>query len=168
MYPKINFPEYSFKEFREPYCPFTFKFPDYWIFVKDTSFFGEKPLNECWFNFEMKDFNGTVHCSYFDIHSKPELDKYLKDAFKLAREHQIKANYIDEIPIIKPNKVSGMLYNIEGPSASPFQFYLTDSINHFFRGSLYFNAQAKPDSIGPISEFVKKDLVILLNSFEWK
>ena len=168
MYPKINYPEYKMIDLKKSYCPFFFKIPNYWEFVKDTSFFGEKPLHECWFNLEMKIFNGTLHCSYFDVENKEELNKYLKDAYKLAKKNQLKANYIDEIPIEKPNHVSGMLYNIEGPSASPFQFYLTDSLNHFFRGSLYFNSTPKPDSMMPITDFVKKDLMALLNSFEWR
>ncbi len=168
MYPKINFPEYKYQNFSTTYCPFTFQFPDYWEIIKDTSFFGEKPVHECWFNMEMKTLYGTIHCSYYNITTKKELRKYLKDAYKMAREHQIKANYIDEIPIVKPNHISGMLYNIEGPTASPFQFYLTDSLHHFFRGSLYFNAQTRPDSLKPITEFVKSDIMVMLNSFEWK
>lgn len=168
MYPKIIFPEYKFVNFSQSYCPIDFQMPDYWQFVKDTSYFGEKPEHECWFNLEMKALNGTIHCSYSEIDNKEELNKFLKDAFKMAREHQIKANYIDEIPIRKPNGVSGMLYNIEGPTASPFQFYLTDSVTHFFRGSLYFKATPRPDSLMPISEFVKRDLILMLNSFEWK
>ena len=168
MYPKVIYPQYKYKDFSQTYCPFGFQFPDYWDFVKDTSFLGGKPLHECWFNLDMKIFNGTIHCSYFDIVTKEELNKYLKDADKMAREHQIKANYIDEITIQKPRNVSGMLYNIEGPSASPFQFYLTDSLIHFFRGSLYFNTTPRPDSLLPITEFVKHDLMAMLNSFEWK
>ena len=167
MFPKIIFPEYQYIGFKTSYCPFLFTYPDYWIYQKDTSFFGEKTLHECWFNFEIKSFNGTIHCTYSPIIEKEDLTKYLKDAFKMAREHQIKANYIDEIPISKSSGVSGMLYNIEGPAASPFQFYLTDSFQHFIRGSLYFNAKTRPDSLMPISEFVKRDLMVMLNSFEW-
>jgi gliding motility-associated lipoprotein GldD len=168
MYPRIIYPEYKYQDFNTTFCPFTFQYPDYWSVEKDTSFFGEKPQHECWFNLQMETFNGTIHCSYYDITNKEDLTKYLKDAYRMAREHQIKANYIDEIPIQKPGKVSGILYNIEGPSASPFQFYLTDSLKHFFRASLYFNTQTRPDSLMPITEFVKKDIMTMLNSFEWK
>ncbi|MBK6544865.1 MAG: hypothetical protein IPO78_00100 [Saprospiraceae bacterium] len=168
MYPKITYPEYTKVTFDNTYCPFKFDFVSYAKIIKDTSFFGEKPQNECWFNLDLECFNGTIHCSYYEINQPEKLTKYIKDAYKLAREHQIKANYIDEIPISKPNGVTGMLYNLEGPAASPFQFYLTDSIKHFFRASLYFNAQTKPDSIQPIVEFVKKDVMHIINSFQWK
>lgn len=168
MYPRIIYPDIKYRDFNTSFCPFTFQYPDYWSVEKDTSFFGEKPMHECWFNLQMECFHGTIHCSYYDIGKKEDLTKYLKDAYRMAREHQIKANYIDEIPIGKPGGVSGILYNIEGPSASPFQFYLTDSTTHFFRASLYFNTQTRPDSLMPITDFVKKDIMVMLNSFEWK
>jgi hypothetical protein len=60
-----------------------------------------------------------------------------------------------------------MIYSIEGPSASPFQFYLTDSAQHFLRGSLYFNSRTNPDSLAPILNFVRIDLSHLINTFEW-
>lgn len=168
MYPRINFPEYNLVPFNETYCPFKFNYASYSAIVKDTLFFGEKPENECWFNLELNCFNGTLHCSYYPINNSKKLQKYINDAFRLAREHQIKANYIDEIPIHKQTDVNGMLYNLEGPAASPFQFYLTDSVHHFFRAALYFNTPARPDSLLPIVEFVKKDVMTIINSFEWK
>ncbi len=168
QFPRILFPEYTYIDFKSEYCPLYFKYPDYWTYQKDSSFFGDKPTHECWFNLELKSLNGIIHCSYSAIENKQDLEKRLKDAFRLAREHQIKANYIDEIPISKNKQVFGMLYNIEGPAASPFQFYLTDSVKHFLRGSLYFNSKVRPDSIMPISEFVKKDILSMLYSFEWK
>lgn len=168
MYPKINFPEYTLLKYETSSCPFTFQYASYAKPIKDTSFFGEKPMNDCWLNLELAVFNGTIHCSYLPIMKMEDLTKYIKDSYKLAREHQIKANFIDEIPIHKSNQVNGMLYNLEGPTASAFQFYLTDSTKHFLRASLYFNAQTRPDSLLPIVEFVKKDLMTIINTFEWR
>ena len=34
-----------------------------------------------------------------------------------------------------------MLYNYSGMTATSTQFYLTDSVTHFLRGSLYFNTE---------------------------
>ncbi len=168
MYPRIQFPDYHLVNYTTAYCPFSFQYASYLTPVKDTSFFGEKPQHECWFNLQMDVFNGVLHCSYLPVQHANDLNKYIKDSYKLAREHQIKANYIDEIPIHKPNKVYGILYNLEGPTASTFQFYLTDSSKHFMRASLYFNSQTRPDSLQPILEFVKKDVMTIINSFEWR
>ncbi|MCI1266547.1 MAG: hypothetical protein LKG19_08215 [Saprospiraceae bacterium] len=168
MYPFIDFPEKSYIHFSQESCPFNFNFPKYSSIEKDTTFFDEMAKSDCWFNIVFESFNGKIHCSYFPIQDNKQLKKYIDDAYKLMKEHQHKADFIDELPIHKPNHVSGMLFNIEGAAASPFQFYLTDSLHHFLRGSLYFNAQTKPDSMAPIFQFVKKDIIELINTFEWK
>jgi gliding motility-associated lipoprotein GldD len=61
-----------------------------------------------------------------------------------------------------------MLYEIGGDAASQSQFYLTDSINHFISGSLYFYAKPNYDSIYPASEYLKRDIKRLMESLKWK
>ncbi|MBP6185006.1 MAG: hypothetical protein KA479_08680, partial [Saprospiraceae bacterium] len=75
---------------------------------------------------------------------------------------------IEDFQIQRPNGISGMAFNLEGPSASPFQFFLTDSTNHFFRASLYFNTRPNPDSLAPMVEFVKKDIVRIIETMRWE
>ncbi|MBK9109428.1 MAG: hypothetical protein IPM92_13915 [Saprospiraceae bacterium] len=168
MFPSVSYPEFSYQKYNPSNCPYSFRFADYIQIETDTTFFNQKLTNSCWLNLQIPAFNGTLHCSYYSLNSEKELEKYIKDAYKLAREHQKKANYIDELALKKPNSVYGMVFNIEGPAASPLQFYLTDSSKHFFRASLYFKSQSKPDSLLPIVEFVKKDILETINSFEWK
>ena len=60
-----------------------------------------------------------------------------------------------------------MLYDYEGVTATSTQFYLTDSINHFFRASLYFDTEIN-DSLLPINNFIKADVKHLIESFRWK
>jgi len=55
-----------------------------------------------------------------------------------------------------------------GRAASPLQFFLTDSTNHFLKASLYFNSKVNPDSIAPIAEFVKVDVAELINTLKWE
>ena len=52
-------------------------------------------------------------------------------------------------------------------SATATQFYLTDSVNHFFRGALYFNTEVT-DSILPINNFLKEDVKHIIKTFRWK
>ena len=154
MYPKIDFPVKSYARVA--------------IFDENgNKVFNEKIENDCWFNLVFPELNGSLYFSYFGLKNSKDLEKHIKDAYKLVREHHVKADFIDEFPISKPNKVFGMLYAIEGPSASPFQFYLTDSSQHFLRGSLYFNSRTKPDSLAPILNFVRIDLSHLINTLEW-
>ena len=90
------------------------------------------------------------------------------DAFKLVSKHNLKASYIDELPIERPDGTFGYAFDIEGPVASPFQFFLTDGNEHFLRGALYVEALAKPDSLAPIYEFMKTDVMQLVNTLKWE
>jgi gliding motility-associated lipoprotein GldD len=166
-YPKVVYPDRSYELFDENYCHFHFQVPTYTEIEQDTLFFSEQPLDPCWFNIYYPGFDCTIHCSYYPISEDNPLTKLQNDAFRLAMEHNRKATYIEELPIKKPNHVSGFIFNLEGPVATPFQFFLTDSTEHFLRGALYFNAQIQPDSLKPLYEFVKVDITHLINTFEW-
>lgn len=168
-YPRIIFPTKSFQIFNEPHCPFTFFTPEYTLIEKETTFF-ESPLeNTCWFDLVYTQFNARVHCSYFDITSEPNsFEKLKSDAFKMADWHNKRANYIDEFPINHHKaKIAGHLFFIEGPAATPLQFYITDSTHHFLRGALYFNQAMEPDSMAPIYDFIRMDILTMIETLEW-
>lgn len=166
-FPKVNFPEKNYRPFGEAYCDFTFEYPTYAIIQQDTLFFDEQPAHPCWFDIFIREFDAKIHCSYYPISEENSFDKLTNDAFVMANKHNLKANYIDDLVISKPNHVGGIVFNIEGPVASPFQFYLSDSTSHFLRGALYFNTQARPDSLKPVIDFVKTDVMHMINTFEW-
>lgn len=167
-FPKVEYPSrLNMVDFDKNFCNFTFKLPDYVVFKQDTAYFDEKPKDPCWFNLEYPMFNARLHCSYYPINGANKFDKLISDVHELAGKHNIKADYIDELIIQKPNHVSGKAFDIQGSAASPFQFYLTDSTHHFFRGSLYFYTKTRPDSLAPIFNFVKTDITEMINTFEW-
>jgi len=60
------------------------------------------------------------------------------------------------------------MFEIEGDVATPIQFFLSDSTNHFFRASLYFENKVQVDSMAPVYEFVRQDIDTLLSTFYWK
>ncbi len=167
-FPRVHYPVKNYQSFNENYCGFTFQYPAYARVEQDTLFFNEKPAHSCWFDIFISEFDARVHCSYYPISGNENFENLREDAFKMVQKHNIKASYIDEFRIQKPNSVQGFVFNIEGPAASPFQFYLTDSTNHFLRGALYFNTQARPDSLAPIFNFVKEDIMHMINTFEWQ
>ena len=167
-FPKINFPEAAnYQQFDQEYCQFTFQYPDYVKVIQDKTFFEDTPPNACWFDLQVPALESQIHFTYYPIEKSADFQRLREDAFRLAQEHNKKANFIDELPIQK-KAVSGFVFDIDGEVASPFQFYLTDSTTHFIRGALYFNTQARPDSLAPIYEFVKTDIMHMVNTFEWK
>ena len=84
--------------------------------------------------------------------------------------HNKKATSIEDTPFRKPNNVQGLIFEVEGPVASQVQFLLTDTSEqeHFLRCALYFNTQARPDSLAPIYEFLRADVDRMIETFEWK
>jgi len=150
-------------------CPFEMEIPKYFEFIEDTGQNGIEKKHKCWFDLYCEELNAYMHFSYVDFDSRKEFDKLVTDAFKMVDKHNIKASYRDEIRINRQEEnVHGLLFDIDGPVATPLQFYLTDSTSHFIRGSLYFKSTVNRDSIGPIYEFFKTDINRMLGSFEWE
>ena len=168
-YPRVVYPEKVYKPFEASYCNFTFDMTAYATIEKDTSFFDEKPKDECWFNLDVKQLNAKIYCNYNPIGSRIDFDGLVADAFAMTNKHNIKASYIDEIPVYRPaDKVYGVVFNVEGAAASSYQFFLTDSTHNFLRGALYFNTQTRPDSLAPVIDFMKKDLDRLVGTLKWR
>ncbi len=167
-YSRVNYPDRTIQHYTQEECPFTFAFPDYFVLRRDSFYFDEFIDNPCWFNLRADCFNADLHCTYTSFSSYTQFQQLVQDAFRLANEQNKRASYIEDFKISLPNGISGMAFNMEGPSASPFQFFLTDSVQHFFRGSLYFNARPQPDSLRPVTEFVREDLTGIIQSFQWK
>ena len=86
----------------------------------------------------------------------------------MAFSHDIKALGIGRKRFAFPDHgVYGVLFELDGPVASPLQFYATDSTHHFIRGSLYFNHVPNPDSLRPSLERVREDTRHLLETLKW-
>lgn len=166
-YPRVMYPEKAYQQFDENYCSFTFQYPKYAEIQQDTDFFNEKPVHPCWFDVYIPAFDSRLHVSYYPISKENTFDNLKKDAFEMLDWHNKKANYIDEQRIEKPNGVSGYVFTLDGPAASPMQFYLTDSTSHFVRAALYFNTEVNADSMAPVYKFVEEDVLKMLETFEW-
>jgi len=167
QYPRIDFPKKEYQLFDQSSCPLSFVYPSYSTIQNKDAFFDEDPLHPCWFDIYYEKFNGRLHSSYTSITSREQFDKLINDAFELASKHNIKTNYRGETVIDKDN-VHGLLFEMDGPVASPLLFYLTDSIQHFFIASLYFENKVNPDSMQIVHDFIKADVIKTLESFNWK
>jgi len=158
---RIDFPEKNYTRF-DSVCPFTFDYPVYGRIRK------EPGLDEfCWFNIEFPGYRGKLHLSYMEIADNLRL--LTEDAHKLAYKHSVKADAIEEKLWINEEKnVYGIIYLISGDAASSVQFFVTDSLSHYLRGSLYFDAVPNKDSLAPVISFFREDVVHLIETLEWK
>ena len=168
MFPRVDYPIKGYKDFDSTICNFTFKMPLYGKIVQDSSQYNQEQNHPCWFDITVPALNSSLYCSYYKLTKQKTLSSLVEDAFTIAGKHNIKANYRKETVIDNKNGEKGILFEIEGPVASPLQFYMTDEKDHFFRASLYFNSTVNPDSTAPVLKYLRSDIDTLIASFKWK
>ena len=161
-YLKISYPEkvytiYSDQEF------YQFEIPAYAVVEIDSG-----PRSEDgWINVSVPQLNGKIHLSYKPVDD--QLNALITDCRELVYKHTVKAHGIEETPFIhREQKRFGMVYDLKGDVASAVQFFITDSTDHFLRGSLYFNTRPNRDSLNPVIEFMREDILHMIETTQWK
>lgn len=161
-YFRISFPEKVYNKIEIPNL-FSFEMAQYAKISKDSG-----PLSEPnWFNISMPENKASLHLSYKNVNGN--LEKLSEESRDLVYKHTIKASAINEHIIIDPEKkVYGTLFEIRGNAASPLQFHLTDSANHFLRGSLYIREVPNYDSLKPVIDFMTADVYRFIETLNWE
>tara|TARA_B100000809_G_C15095058_1_gene514688 strand:+ start:110 stop:691 length:582 start_codon:yes stop_codon:yes gene_type:complete len=119
-------------------------------------------------NINYPNMKGTIYLTY-KIVNETNLDSLLRDSQSLTQKHTMKADEIESVLFENAKQnVFGMFYEVGGNAASQSQFYVTDSINHFLAGSLYFYAKPNYDSILPAAAYLKNDIKHIMETLEWK
>lgn len=126
-----------------------------------------KVQNENSLTLDYPSMKGSIFINYKQVDGN--LEKLLSDAQKLSYEHTVKAEGIEYREFINDkDKVYGMFYEVSGDAASQAQFYVTDSVEHFMMGSLYFYARPNYDSIYPAAVYLQRDMGRIMESLRWK
>lgn len=126
----------------------------------------DKDAEPGWINIHYPQYNAKLHLSYKRITSDTSLLSYTGDCHHLAYTHTIKAESINEKYFQKDN-LFGLIYLIEGNTASSTQFFVTDSTRHFLRGALYFNQHPDKDSLAPVINYLRQDIVNLMETISF-
>lgn len=161
-YFRIDMPKKEYVTYDDA-CPFAFDYPKYAVINTDK----HKGAEPCWLNIDFPKFKATIHLSYKKVENN--IATYLEDSRNFAVKHQVKATGMNESVIVRDSaKVYGLLYDIEGNTASSLQFYMTDSTHHFLRGALYFNASPNIDSLKVVLDFIRQDVLQMIKTTKWK
>lgn len=122
-----------------------------------------------WLDISYPAWDASIQVTYKAIEGKEEqLKSYLNDAYKLTSKHQIRASAIEESIIDLGGGRVGVVAELQGEVPSQFQFFQTDSTRHFLRAALYFNTATKNDSLAPIIEYLKQDMMHMLSTLRWQ
>ena len=120
-----------------------------------------------WLSIKYPKLKASLDITYRPL--KNNIRELLTEAEKLVFKHTAKADRI--IPqdfINKEKRVFGSIYEITGNAASQIQFHVTDSTNNFIKGSLYFYAKPNYDSILPAVNYIKEDILHLIETLKWR
>ncbi len=162
-YNRLMLPDHSY-QLSPDTLPYRFEYSAHARFLRDTSGIREKDWAEIYY----PGLNATIHITYKTVnHSEKLLREYLQDAYVLTAKHQIKAYAIDETLVTTPSGKTAVIAELEGEVPSQFQFTITDSVENFLRGAVYFNVRVQNDSLKPAIEFMKRDAMQLINTLSW-
>lgn len=185
-YFKIDFPQKQYTTFNEPGYPYSFEYPVYARIAKDSTYFDEGAKNPFWINIEFPTFNGTIFISYKKIGGTSvykikngdgsyrdsigvnSFGKMVNDSYNLTYKNDVKAYSIEDSLMHTPNNITGVFFKVSGNVATAKQFFLTDSVHHFLRGALYFDATPNEDSLRPVNAFLQQDMKHIINTLRWK
>ena len=144
--------------------PYTFEYSTQATILRDSSWISER----FWIDLYYKNLDANIQITYKEINNDTKLlREYLKDSYDLTSKHNIKAYAIDETIVTLKNGMRATLMELSGEVPSQFQFHVTDSTQNFLRGALYFRTSTKNDSLQPVINYVKQDMVHMLNTLKW-
>ena len=162
-YYKIDFPRHEYQKYERPGSPYSFEYPVYGTIIRDSTFFEAKPENDYWINIDFPQFAGKIYISYKEVR-KNNFDSLVADAFKMTYKHTSKATEIRDSLMKTPLGLTGVFFQVGGNAATAKQFFVTDSVKHFVRGALYFDASPNADSLGVVNSFLEQDMKHLINT----
>lgn len=164
-YNRIDLPTPSYVSLANEH-PFRFEYASLAEVRKDSSSIAEPH----WITIHYPYFDADIQLTYKSLSGEKDrkkLKELIDDSYNLANKHQVKAYAIEETMVKTPSGKSAAIIELSGDVPSPFQFCMTDSTTHFLRGALYFKS-TKTDSLAPAIEYLKKDVMHLVNTLEWQ
>ncbi|MBQ3733515.1 MAG: hypothetical protein II859_06100 [Bacteroidales bacterium] len=138
--------------------------------VYATSTLEVQPDRCLWMNITYPELNASLRFTCFTVKNADSLRKLMISEDKMVKFHYQKADDVQFSIINDPEaRIWGQTYEIYGKEvATPFQFWLTDSVHNFVRATLYFDGTPNNDSLQPVIQYLKEDAMHLINTFAWK
>lgn len=163
-YNRIDLPAHQYQPLPDTF-PYFFEYSAYARVLKDTGWISER----YWIDLYYPNLDANIQITYKPIKGSEQLNmEYLADAYKLTAKHNVKAYSIEETILELPNGNFASLSTLEGQVPSQIQFHVTDSTQHFLRGALYFKTSTQNDSLAPVIQYAKEDILYLLQTLRWK
>ncbi|MDW8088747.1 MAG: hypothetical protein RMJ49_03215 [Bacteroidia bacterium] len=161
-FPRLELPDTGrYDTFDCPVCPVRFAYPAYARphYV---------PRDSCWFDLYFPELDTYWHITAQDLqtlHTTPA--KALETYRKLVYKHSIRASDISERFIRSPNG-KGFFYEIYGEVPTHALLFYTDSVRYAIMIASYFKVAGAEDSLAPIIQRMRYELLRIYPSITWR
>lgn len=163
-FPRIDMPDPVYVPYDQDH-PFRFEISKYAMAYNDT----ERLAEPHWVNIRYPSLGAEVQLTYKNFKGNIALlNEHIEDARKLVNKHNIKAYGIEETSIKTAQGQRAYLFALTGQVPTQFQFYTTDSLQHYLRGALYFRTATHNDSLAPAIKYISNDMLHLVSTLQWK
>lgn len=121
-----------------------------------------------WLILSYPSLNVKIYCSYFPITALllPEMERESRSF--VLRHAGSREKIVEQVYANPVAQVYGSLFLLDEASASPIQFMLTDSSSRFFRGTLLYEGRMNADSLAPVIDYLRRDVITLMETFTWR
>ena len=159
-YYRITTPDTAYVDFN-PSFPYTFALSRNAVVQPRTDV--SEPY---WINIYYPALDATIYCSYKPVQNN--LRELTNDALEFVYRNASFATAIPEQDYAHPEaSVYGVLFDLEGNTASSCQFFVTDSTHHFFRASVYCNCPPNADSLATVYNYLRTDIIKMVETVAW-
>ncbi|WP_298349774.1 gliding motility lipoprotein GldD [Runella sp.] len=163
-YPRMDLPPQEYQTMKDVH-PYSFEYSKSAVLLPDT-FSKSEPH---WIFVAYPSLKASIQLTYKPVQNNPQrLSGFINDAYKLAGKHQVRATGIREQVIKTKSGRTVVLFELAGDVPSYIQFFTTDTTTHYLRGALYFTVADKQDSLQPAINYLRKDVMHMLNTLKWK
>lgn len=121
-----------------------------------------------WMDVYYPELDANIEITYKKLSDSIRLDDLVNDVFRLAHGHDKKAYAIDQTVVNTQGGLTGLIFELQGEVPSQYQFAVTDSTDNFLRAALYFKTSTKNDSLAPVINYIKEDMLKMMNSASFK
>ncbi len=164
-YYRIEMPAKNYVKYDSSDVPYTFEIPDYARMYRSSA----PNAPNTWRDLYFGEFKATLYISYNQITSDSLFAQLVNQSWEMTEAHHEMSQAMKDSLIMRPDAhVYGTVIELGGNAASLLQFYLTDSVHNFIRGSLYFYAVPNKDSLQPVLNYIKEDVMHLVETIEWR
>jgi gliding motility-associated lipoprotein GldD len=162
-YPRIDLPaQVSYDTLQSLACPFTFEYPEEGQKTRDLN-------DSCWVDLHFPSYSLTWHITHRAVPTSGKTrSEHYEDYRRLVYKHTQKATQITETPIQGPTG-QGIFFETYGEVGTPAQVFYYDSLEqHVMMLSFYFRTAEKNDSLAPVIDFMKGQVLHAVETLEWQ